>query len=304
MSRGPERQRQHSPQVILELTRLRALDGPVTRVVDAGRHLIRKQFPIDRKKLKGEDANVRETIHQPPAIFSRNRGELRCHTRRRRRRLSQDSFPMDVFDWRIEYLTPRSVTDADHGQLVLEFDVLLDKEWRSSEQLPGRFERRRVEDHGLSLSVVTQSAGLEDERKPDTRGSALKILDLVDWSEGRSGNIQIGKELLLQQPVLRSRQRLYRWKNLDALGDESHRRDGYALEFVRDDIHALEKALQRRVITVIRGYQLANLSDWSASVWIEESELDAELVAGKREHPSELPAAEDSDSHSLAAGSG
>jgi hypothetical protein len=58
------------------------------------------------------------------------------------------------------------------------------------------------------------------------------------------------------------------------------------------------------VVTVVRRDQLSNLSDGSTGIGVEESEFDAELVAGEREHPSELPSTENSDSHSLAAGSG
>ena len=58
------------------------------------------------------------------------------------------------------------------------------------------------------------------------------------------------------------------------------------------------------MVTVVGRDQLTDLPDGRAGIGIEEPELDAELIAGERQHPSELPAAEYSDFHSRAAGSG
>src|SRR5438132_601917 len=126
----------------------------------------------------------------------------------------------------------------------------------------------------------------------------------VDFRETGRRNVEGLKDLLLQQPVLRCFQRFQRGKDFHSLADELHRRKRYALELVSDYIDAVEKAFQRVRVPIIGRDQRPDLSHWGAGVWIEKLELNSQLVAGEREHSSELPAPEYPDFHSAAAGSG
>jgi hypothetical protein len=53
-----QRQPQYGAQVIFELRRGRAFDGPVPGVMHAWRDFIRDQFAVAYKKLNGEDARA------------------------------------------------------------------------------------------------------------------------------------------------------------------------------------------------------------------------------------------------------
>ena len=63
--RVTQRQAQHRADVILELATDRAIDSPVTRVVNARRDLVCQQAPVGHKELKGHDTNVIQRLHDP-----------------------------------------------------------------------------------------------------------------------------------------------------------------------------------------------------------------------------------------------
>src|ERR1700733_1197970 len=66
--RSAERQIEDGTQVILELARDRALDGPVAGVMHPRRHLVGYQPPPPHEELDGEDAGVMEVPQHPPQV--------------------------------------------------------------------------------------------------------------------------------------------------------------------------------------------------------------------------------------------
>ena len=115
--------------MILELTRLGALYRPVTRIVDARRHLVGEQRPVNRKQLQRQYAYVLEPIHETSTVIDRECSQFRSYAGCRRRRHSQNPFAVDVLDRRIEHLSPCLVASSDNRQLVLEGHIALDQQW-------------------------------------------------------------------------------------------------------------------------------------------------------------------------------
>src|SRR6266566_1736030 len=114
--------------MILELTGLCSLDRPVTRVMNARGHFVRKQCPVDGKELQREHSHVVEAVHYPPTVLDCKGRDLGCDTRCGRNRLSQNSLAVEVLDRRIKNLAAARVPDSDHGKLMLEINVLLDQQ--------------------------------------------------------------------------------------------------------------------------------------------------------------------------------
>src|SRR3984957_12363474 len=80
-ARRTERQSEYRAQMILELTRRRALDRPVTRVMHPRRHFVGEQPSALHKKFDGEDTDIAKMLEHPREVAVRKllpgRGAIR-----------------------------------------------------------------------------------------------------------------------------------------------------------------------------------------------------------------------------------
>src|SRR5688500_3147054 len=111
--------------MVLELARLRALDGPVTRVVDAGRELVRKQRTVVLEQLYGEHSDVVETVEQLRRDQCAGRLQRGRELRRRRAADAQDSADVLVLHERIAARVPIEPAHRQHRELAVEGDESL-----------------------------------------------------------------------------------------------------------------------------------------------------------------------------------
>ncbi len=64
--------------MVLELAGEATLDGPMSRVVDARRHLVRNQAPLDDEELDGQHPHVLELLHDTLDVDPGGALELRA----------------------------------------------------------------------------------------------------------------------------------------------------------------------------------------------------------------------------------
>src|ERR1700674_266907 len=100
--------------MILELTRLCALDRPMPGIVDPWRHLIGEKEAVDRKQLESQYSDIIQPIHQASAVIDRERARLRGRVRCRNGGFSEDAISVNILDGRIKNLSPPHVARADH----------------------------------------------------------------------------------------------------------------------------------------------------------------------------------------------
>ncbi len=98
--RRAERPAEDRSEMVLELARDRALDGPVTGVVHAGRELVDEQLSVHVEELDGEDTHVLELVEELPDEPLRRGLEPLGHARRRSEAAAQDPAVVVVLDQR------------------------------------------------------------------------------------------------------------------------------------------------------------------------------------------------------------
>src|SRR4051812_17796634 len=175
-ARGAEWQPQDSTQMIFELARLPAFDRPVSRIVHARSHFVRKQLPIHGKQFEGENTNVLEPVHQTPAVVDRERRSLGSDVRRWCSGFPKNPGTMHVLDWRIEHSASIDATHSNHRQLVLKLHELFGDGRSSRDLIEAGFCGSRVPHDHLTLTVVAHRASLEHQGHARLRDRALEIL--------------------------------------------------------------------------------------------------------------------------------
>src|SRR5438105_14282620 len=88
------------------------------------------------------------------------------------------------------------------------------------------------------------------------------------------------------------------WRiDANMFGQQSSGFDRYIFEFVGDQLEATGKFFERCLIGVISSDALGDAAYGSLRRGIEKTKMQAERIAGEREHVAELPAAKDTDGH-------
>src|SRR6266480_3153250 len=156
---GAERQVEDGAQVILDLTGGGALDGPVSGVVHARRHLVDDEPAAAHEELEREDAGIAKMRQHTREI---TRGQaLPARRAERRAGESQDSPAVDVAAQRIDGELAADAARADDRRLAIKRDPLLVQQRCPAERAPGPPGVRGRADHGLTLAVVAEPARLE-----------------------------------------------------------------------------------------------------------------------------------------------
>ncbi len=75
---------------------------------------------------------------------------------------------MNILDGPVKNFATVRIARADHGQLVLERDVLLDEQRNAGEPLPRRLQGGFVANHRLPFAVISHFSRLEDNRQSDS----------------------------------------------------------------------------------------------------------------------------------------
>ena len=81
-----KRQANHSAQMILELACECALDRPVARIVNAGRHFVGEQLAVLFEELDGENANILKFVENSASGLLGRALNRRIEMRSRRER--------------------------------------------------------------------------------------------------------------------------------------------------------------------------------------------------------------------------
>src|SRR5262249_1850976 len=97
-------------------------------------------------------------------------------------------------------------TRSDDRNLALERHIGLQDCRLAADFLEGCSETGGLREQGLTLAVVAEPPGFQHRRASDAIERARKVSRAVDPAEWRGCDAEAGDELLLDQPVLRSRQ--------------------------------------------------------------------------------------------------
>jgi hypothetical protein len=130
------------------------------------------------------------------------------------------------------------------------------------------------------MAVVAEPPRLQDRREG---------LHLLVEPHGRDA--EPAEELLLGEPVLCHLERPRRRDRTRA----PRRPDRHVLELVRDDLDALGESIEQRGIVIVADEELADVSDGRVRRRVEKPEREVEGDPREREHPPQLPAADDAD---------
>src|SRR5882762_4601227 len=165
---GAERQIEDGAQVILELTGGGALDGPVSGVVHARRHLIGDEPAAAHEELQRQDAGVAK-MRQHAGEIARGQA-LPARRPERRTGESQDSPAVDVAAQRIDRELAAHAARADDRRLAIKRDPLLIQQRRLAERAHGAPARggnpQALEQSLLGHPVL--AGGQRGDRRTDT----------------------------------------------------------------------------------------------------------------------------------------
>src|SRR3954466_14547462 len=196
--------------VVLELAGLGSLDRPMPGVMDPRRHLVREQRSVDSEQFQSKHSDVAKTIHDTPAMFDRQCGDLRSNARSGCGRFPKHTLTVDVLHGRIKDFSTVLPAHAYHRKLMLKWDKCLDDQGRSTQRFKSRTQSRFFADHHLTLPVIAETPRLEDHRQTDARHGGVQIVEAVDRSEVRRWNIERAKERFFEQSILRRLERFQR----------------------------------------------------------------------------------------------
>src|SRR5207253_10016477 len=157
--RGAGRQAENGAQMILKLTRRRALDGPVTGVVHARGHLVGDQPPAPHEELERQDPGVAEMLEHARQV--RRRRALPAARPEGRAGEPQDAPAVNVAAQRVDAELAAAAARADDRGLTIERYPLLVEQRRPAEPVPGALRVGARADHRLTLAVVAEAARLE-----------------------------------------------------------------------------------------------------------------------------------------------
>src|SRR6188472_1903575 len=265
--------------MVLELACLRAVDRPVSSVVDAWGELVREQPAAHVEELDREYADVVERVDERRADRL-GLGLRRVHGRRARH--PQDPVSVDVLGDGPEARLPVPAADADDRELAVERDQRLG-------QLVVA-DRLRGIDPPLPLAVVAESPCLDERRQPR----------LLERAEAHRVDVERAKQLLLAEAVLPLLERRGSGNGIDPARGVH----GDVLELVGDDVGALDEPVERLGVAVLADDELADLARAGVGRGVEESERQAERQSCEPEHAPELTAADARDARRHAVGSG
>ena len=149
----------------------------------------------------------------------------------------------------------------------------------------------------LPLAVIAHPASLEHGGKAKLPDGGVKFAGFRNGEKIGGCDAEIAKEGFLSEPILRRFESSGRRIDRNALGKELRCFDGDVLEFVGDKFQPIRKFLKRRVIAVVGGDALGDAAHRSFRRRVKKAEMQAERIAGQREHVPELSAAENAQGH-------
>src|ERR1700680_1697423 len=199
-ARGAERQVEDGAQVILELTGGGPLDGPVSGVVNARRHLVGDEPAAAHEELQRQDAGIAK-MRQHAREIARGQA-LPARRPEGRTGESQDSPAVDVAAQRIDRELAADAARADDRRLAIKRDPLLVQQRCPAERAPGLPGVRGRADHGLTPAVVAELARLEHAGQADGADGARQLRVRAHGAPARGGNPQALEQALLGHPVL------------------------------------------------------------------------------------------------------
>jgi len=127
-ARGAERQAEDGAEMILELARDGAFDGPVAGIVDARGHFIGEKLALVLEEFDGEDADVFEGFEDTVGGAFRGALDLRIEARGGSEREAKDAAAMVVFDERVDGGFAGAGADGEDGEFAGEGDEALENE--------------------------------------------------------------------------------------------------------------------------------------------------------------------------------
>src|SRR3984893_17902985 len=305
-ARGAERQVEDGAQVILELTGDGTLDGPVSGVVHARRHLVGDEPAAAHEELDGQDAGIAKMRQHPREIA---RGQA-LPARRPERRIgeSQDPPAVHVAAQRIDRELAADAARADDRRLAIERDTLLVDQGRLAERAPGTPGVRGRADHGLTLAIVAESARLEHAGQADGADGARQLRVRAHGAPARGGNPQALEQALLGHPVLAGGERRDRRTDTRAMharhGTQARHR--HVLPVKGQHLAAPRETCQEPAIGEGAVQQRGDPARGRLARRVETQEIQTERITRQSEHAAELAGAHDADRHvrGVARGSG
>src|SRR6185503_10190013 len=186
--RAAERQPRDRAHVVFKLAGLGALDGPVTGVMDARRHLVGDEPAAFDEIFDAEDTRVAERAEQATMVTLGRSLQPRIHVGRARD--GEDAVRVLVFDERVALDAARTVADGDQRHLAREIDEAFIDERPSAEALEGLSGVARPPDSCLAFAVITEATRLQDAGRSEGLDRARKVGSAVDRGKRRDGNTE------------------------------------------------------------------------------------------------------------------
>ena len=188
-------------------------------------------------------------------------------------------------------------THADRRDLVVKVQPFLGQERGAGQFLPGAINIVFGFHDVLAFAVVAETAGLEDQWEPDRIHGRMQVVERINRTVARQGNLQLVEQALLGEPVLR-RAQCFGWrKDRDAPGDPEQGLDGHVLELVGDDVAGPGEFVERRRIVERAVDYLTRIGCRWRIGRIDIVTRDTHAAPCKAEHLAELPGAYNADTH-------
>src|SRR5579872_5725645 len=163
--RGAQRQPENAAQVVLELTGLCALDGPVAGVVHAGCHLVGDESPTTHEELDGGDSGVAEMGDYPLQVAG-----CKCVPARRakrRAREAQHPLRMNISVQGVDDKLAVTAASPDDRDFTVKRHVLLIEQGHVSQLIPRTLRILGCAYYRLALAVIAHATRLDDAGQPD-----------------------------------------------------------------------------------------------------------------------------------------
>ena len=147
----------------------------------------------------------------------------------------------------------------------------------------------------MPFAVIAQSTRLEDAGAPEPIDFAAQRVEAADIGEGADGNPQLAEQALLDQAILRHRQRAGIGKHGNPLRQPLRALRGHVLEIEGGHVDLRRELGQGRLVAVVADQQRRELARTGVRRGVHHQETQAQGRAGERHHACQLPSAQNAD---------